>query len=74
MKKRLPKVQLAFLSACQTSVGDESLSEEAVHLAAGMLAVGYRGVIATMWSFQDKYGPVVAKYFYIRLTLERGVE
>ena len=51
MKKRLPKVQLAFLSACQTSVGDKSLSEEAVHLAAGMLAVGYRGVIATMWSF-----------------------
>ena len=44
--------------------GNERLSEEAVHLATGMLAAGYRGVVATMWSIQDKYGPVVAKYFY----------
>jgi len=64
MKKPLPRAQLAFLSACQTSAGDESLSEEAVHLAAGMLAAGYRGVVATMWSIQDKYGPIVAKDFY----------
>jgi len=32
MKKPLPRAQLAFLSACQTSAGNESLSEEAVHL------------------------------------------
>jgi len=64
MKTPLPRAQLAFLSACQTSAGDESLSEEAVHLAAGMLTAGYRGVVATMWSIQDKYGPVVAKDFY----------
>ena len=64
MKKSLPKAQLAFLSTCQTSTGNERLSEEAVHLAAGMLAAGYRGVVATMWSIQDKYGPVVAKDFY----------
>ena len=64
MKKPLQRAQLAFLSACQTSAGNERLSEEAVHLAAGMLAAGYRGVVATMWSIQDKYGPVVAKDFY----------
>ena len=58
---------LAFLSACQTSTGDEKLSEEAVHLAAGMLAAGYRGVIATMWSISDQYGPQVAEYFYAEL-------
>jgi len=64
MKKPLPRAQSAFLSACQTSAGNESLSEEAVHLAAGMLAAGYQGVVATMWSIWDNYGPVVVKYFY----------
>ena len=58
---------LAYLSACQTSTGDEKLSEEAVHLAAGMLAAGYRGVVATMWSISDRYGPQVAEDFYARL-------
>ncbi|PPR05657.1 hypothetical protein CVT26_009229 [Gymnopilus dilepis] len=55
---------LAFLSACQTSTGDENLSEEVVHLAAGMLVAGYRGVIATMWSIQDRHCPQVSNDFY----------
>ncbi|KAF8148281.1 CHAT domain-containing protein [Crassisporium funariophilum] len=67
IKKRLPAADLAFLSACQTSTGDEKLSEEAVHLAAGMLAAGYQGVIATMWSIQDKYGPRMAQDIYGQL-------
>ena len=54
-------------SACQTSTGDEKLSEEAVHLAAGMLAAGYRGVVATMWSISDQHGPQVAEDFYAGL-------
>ncbi|KAF6752445.1 CHAT domain-containing protein [Ephemerocybe angulata] len=64
-------VQVAFLSACQTSAGDEKLSEEAVHLAAGMLAAGYRGVVGTMWSIQDKYASEIAESFYQDL-LERS--
>ena len=68
MKQRIAHSELAFLSACQTSTGDEKLSEEAVHLAAGMLAVGYRGVVATMWSIKDQYGPAVAESFYKYLT------
>ena len=64
IKKKLEGADLAYLSACQTSTGDEKLSEEAVHLAAGMLAAGYRGVIATMWSISDQHGPQVAKDFY----------
>ena len=67
IKKRLVGADLAYLSACQTSRGDEKLSEEAVHLAAGMLAAGYRGVIATMWSISDRHGPQVAKDFYTEL-------
>lgn len=67
IKVTLIDAEFAFLSACQTSTGDERLSEEAVHLAAGMLAAGYRGVVATMWSIQDKHGPEVAEHFYKHL-------
>ncbi|KAF5320631.1 hypothetical protein D9611_013723 [Ephemerocybe angulata] len=55
---------LAFLSACQTSTGEEKLSDEAVHLAAGMLAAGYRRVVATMWAIGDQPAQEVATSFY----------
>ena len=67
IKKQLVGADFAYLSACQTSTGDEKLSEEAVHLAAGMLAAGYRGVVATMWSISDQHGPQVAEDFYAGL-------
>jgi CHAT domain-containing protein len=63
----LPRAQFAFLSACQTTAGDERLSEEAVHIAGGMLLAGYRGVVATMWSIQDELAPEVADGFYAHL-------
>jgi len=62
----------AFLSACQTSKGEEGLSEEVIHLAAGLLAAGYRGVVGTMWSIQDRYGPKVADEFYTDLISRRS--
>ncbi|KAH6881201.1 CHAT domain-containing protein [Coprinopsis sp. MPI-PUGE-AT-0042] len=55
IQRDLKNADLAFLSACQTSAGDEKLSDEAVHLAAGMLAAGYRRVVATMWSIVLEY-------------------
>ena len=67
IKRKLEGADLAYLSACQTSTGDEKLSEEAVHLAAGMLAAGYCGVVATMWSISDRHGPQVAEDFYAGL-------
>jgi CHAT domain-containing protein len=63
----LPHAELAFLSACQTATGTEDLAEEAVHLAAGMLLAGYRGVIATMWSIRDHDAPQVADGVYAHL-------
>jgi len=72
MQQRIPHCDLAYLSACQTSTGDEKLSEEAVHIAGGMLAVGYRSVVATMWSIKDSAGPVVAARFYKYLMEQRG--
>ncbi|VDC07772.1 unnamed protein product [Peniophora sp. CBMAI 1063] len=67
MNTRADDAELAFLSACQTAVGDEKIPEESMHLAAGMLAVGYKGVVATMWSIGDKDAPVVVKAYYRKL-------
>lgn len=64
MMKSFPNADFAFLSACQTAMGDENLSEEAVHLAAGMLSAGYRSVIATMWSIKDNDAPLVVGEVY----------
>ncbi|KAJ7481329.1 TPR-like protein [Mycena galericulata] len=63
----LPNADLAFLSACQTATGSEQLQDESVHLAAGMLLAGYRGVIGTMWSIMDNDAPQVANDVYAHL-------
>lgn len=71
-KKPLKHASLAFLSACQTASGNKDLPEEAIHLAAGMIAAGYPTVIATMWSIKDQYAPLIAELVYIQL-LRDGV-
>jgi CHAT domain-containing protein len=63
----LPNADLAFLSACQTATGSQRLQDEAVHLTAGMLLAGYRGVIGTMWSIQDNDAPQVAGDVYAHI-------
>ncbi|KIM21907.1 hypothetical protein M408DRAFT_79820, partial [Serendipita vermifera MAFF 305830] len=68
----LPTTDFAFLSACQTAVGDEKIADESVHLAAGMLLAGCRGVIATMWSIEDEDAPTVTEEVYSRI-LKDGV-
>ncbi|KAF5346569.1 hypothetical protein D9758_013491 [Tetrapyrgos nigripes] len=67
MRLSLEKAELAVLFVCQTATGDENLPEEAVHLAAGMLAVGYPSVVATMWSISDRDAPIVADKVYENL-------
>ncbi|TEB31125.1 hypothetical protein FA13DRAFT_1791832 [Coprinellus micaceus] len=64
MQKNLPNADLAYLSACQTSTGQETLADEVVHLAAGMLAAGYRRVVSTMWEIDDGHASQVARDFY----------
>jgi CHAT domain-containing protein len=39
----------AFLSACETAKGDAKHPDQTIHLAAAMLFVGFRSVVATMW-------------------------
>ena len=64
MSTKLLYADLAVLSACQTATGDEKLPEEAVHLAAGMLNIGFKSVIGTMWSIDDRRAPMVMREFY----------
>ncbi|VDB94208.1 unnamed protein product [Peniophora sp. CBMAI 1063] len=66
--------ELAFLSACQTAAGDSKIPEESAHLAAGMLAVGFKGVVATMWSIRDEDAPVVVEEYYKKLLECRSTE
>ncbi|VDB96099.1 unnamed protein product [Peniophora sp. CBMAI 1063] len=72
MGKASTNAELAFLSACETAVGDPSIPEESAHLAAGMLVIGFRGVVATMWSIWDQDGPVIVEAYYKRLLELRG--
>jgi len=72
MQLSRPKGGLAFFSACQTAQGDETLPEESVHLAAGMLLAGYGGVIGTMWSIMDNDAPKVARDVYEYLFRDAG--
>ncbi|KAF8552649.1 TPR-like protein [Imleria badia] len=62
-----PHGGLAFLSACETATGDARLSDEAIHIAAGMLFSGYGGVVGTMWSISDELAPEVARDVYQQL-------
>ncbi|KAG8704955.1 hypothetical protein FRC08_001924 [Ceratobasidium sp. 394] len=57
----------AFLSACQTALGDENLPDEWVHLAGAMNMTGYSSLIATMWSIHDQHAPLVADQVYAAL-------
>jgi CHAT domain-containing protein len=49
MQQSMPNASLAFLCACETAMGVESLPDEMIHLGATLLFAGFRGVIATMW-------------------------
>jgi hypothetical protein len=59
---------LAFLSACQTAAGSLLHLDEAIHLAAAMQFLGYRHVIATLWSIADSAAPRIADTVYTALS------
>jgi CHAT domain-containing protein len=49
MELDLKSPYLAFLSADETAKGDCGQSDQSMHLAATMLFVGFKSVVATMW-------------------------
>ncbi|KAJ7107456.1 CHAT domain-containing protein [Mycena epipterygia] len=66
-KLQTKSMSLAFLSACETAKGDETVPDEAMHLAATLLFSGFRSVVATMWTMADPDGPKIANMFYEHL-------
>src|ERR1700761_321687 len=60
-------IDFAFLSACETATGEEKVSDEALHITAGMLAAGCRSAIGTMWSIPDAVAPIITKEVYEHL-------
>jgi CHAT domain-containing protein len=65
VQSRLPKAEFAFLSACHTAeLTEESIADEALHLAAAMQYCGFRSVVGTMWAMADIDGRDLARNFY----------
>lgn len=72
--KSFPYATFAFLSACETATGTETIPDEAIHLAAGLMSAGYHSVIATMWSITDRDAPVIADHVYSDLFSDTQAE
>jgi CHAT domain-containing protein len=68
----LQNAEFVFLSACETAMGDTTMSNEALHLAGGMLFAGFKSAIATLWSINDDDGPTIAKVVYEHLFAPEG--
>jgi CHAT domain-containing protein len=49
MRLDLKNAFFAFLSACETAKGDQEQPDQAIHLAATMMFVGFKSVVATLW-------------------------
>ncbi|KAJ7766712.1 CHAT domain-containing protein [Mycena metata] len=63
----LSNAEVVFLTACQTAMGDAELANESFHLGGGFIAAGFRGAIGTLWSMDDRDGPLVAETVYSHL-------
>ena len=59
---------LAYLSACDTTVTAPLLADESLHITGAFQLAGYRHVIGTMWSVDDRVAADTATAFYDYLT------
>jgi tetratricopeptide (TPR) repeat protein len=60
----LPEADFAYLAACETATAYLELVDESLHLAAGLMVVGFRHVIASLWSISDAAAPAMAEIIY----------
>jgi CHAT domain-containing protein len=67
IKMSLPHAEFAYLSASSNAKEVRDLSGEGVHLAAGMLLAGYRGMIAMMWRISVRDAHRIADGVYAHL-------
>jgi hypothetical protein len=61
---QLRHAELAYLSACSTSVVAPRLSDEAVHLVSAFQVAGFRRVIGTLWAVDMRGSTQVALDVY----------
>jgi CHAT domain-containing protein len=59
--------QFAFLSACETAVGDFATPDEVIHLAAGLQFAGVKSVVGTLWRVTDSTVQRLVEAFYKNL-------
>ncbi|GAA0842975.1 CHAT domain-containing protein [Streptosporangium amethystogenes subsp. fukuiense] len=64
----LARADLAYLSACGTTETSQRLADQAVHITAAFQLVGYKHVIGTLWSINDRVAVTVADEVYTHLT------
>ncbi|WP_410628419.1 CHAT domain-containing protein [Amycolatopsis sp. cmx-8-4] len=63
----LPHADLAFLSACETALGDAALADESVHVAGALHMAGFTHTVGTRWTTGDRTSIEVADRFYDHL-------
>ncbi|MEU9286532.1 CHAT domain-containing protein [Streptomyces sp. NPDC048275] len=61
---RLPSVQLAYLSACDTLRTSPELADEAVHIVSALQIAGFPHVVGSLWHVDDTIGAGVAQDVY----------
>ena len=66
----LTGAQLAYLSACETTVTTFNLADEAIHITAAFHLTGYQHVIGTLWAVNDWAAYTLAISTYRQLTAD----
>lgn len=73
MDANLPNAELAFLAACHSAAAESKAPNEVLSLAAAMQFCGFRAIVGTLWTMDDKDGPVLAEAFYKHM-LRNGLD
>ncbi|KAG2141095.1 TPR-like protein [Suillus clintonianus] len=63
----LSQHEFAFLSACETAVGDFRTPDEVIHLAASLQFAGVQSVVGTLWEVSDSTVQRLVEAFYKNL-------
>ncbi|MFD7701751.1 CHAT domain-containing protein [Streptomyces caelestis] len=65
--ERLPHAEFAYLSACHSSAPGRELADEVISIASAFQLCGYRQVIGSLWTVEDRMAPLLAREVYRRL-------
>ena len=73
LKSRIDRCQLAYLSACETSMNkDFLLRDEGIHMAGGFQMAGVPHTVSALWPISDSVSRDLAGAFYAGVAGEDG--